>query len=195
MYDKVLPLWTTDESISSNLQQDLNSEIGGLRLKSLTAPDLLNLSSLQRSRSKLPPQSSGLSSVIKLSKSQILYPDQTPGGVFVGVSLGGKSPMVNADNIEAILDVLSARGYQEVTFLVADDIAQFNYHVFDTCSLGSGAALKGARLEGDSLCELIKSVSALCPYLSRVRVCRWRDINTDKLTSMIEVLEKVGVHY
>lgn len=97
--------------------------------------------------------------------------------------------MTSADNIEAILEVLTERGYQEVTFLVTDDIARFNYHVFDTCSLTSGAALKGARLEGDFLCDLIQSVAALWPYMS-VRVRRWRDINTTELTKMVDVLEK-----
>ena len=119
-----------------------------------------------------------------------LWPDLTPGGIFIGVSLGGKSPMANAEDVEAMLDALNDRGYTEVTFLVTDDIARFNYHVFETCSLTSGAALKGARKEGDSLCSLIESVAVLWPYMN-VKIRRWEAINTPELAKMVETLEKV----
>ena len=141
-------------------------------------------------RSRRHQQLSAAAETILFSKPEALNPALTPGGIFIGVSLGGKSPMTSADNIEAILEVLTERGYQEVTFLVTDDIARFNYHAFDTCSLASGAALRGARLEGDVLCDLIQSVAVVWPYMS-VRVCRWRDINTTELAKMVDVLEKV----
>jgi hypothetical protein len=98
--------------------------------------------------------------------------------------------MADATNIEAMMDALTERGYNEVTFLVTDDIARFNYHVFETCSLTSGAALKGARKEGDSLCSLIESAAVLWPYMN-VRVRRWEAINTPELAKMVETLEKV----
>ena len=188
------------EALSAFVSEDQQGScllrgLSQLRLKSLTAPDLLSRATSRNAGFKASQVKQHLSSSaasIVFSNSDALCPNLTPGGVFIGVSLGGKSPMTSANNIEAILEVLTERGYQEVTFLVTDDIARFNYHVFDTCSLTSGAALKGARQEGDGLCDLIQSVAALWPYMA-VRVCRWRDINTTELTKMVDVLEKVRV--
>ena len=196
MNDDALTFFLVEPSsdVLEDPQVSLRGVLSHLRLRSLTEPDLKGLlsqtvSTCSKSSDAKQTLSHAAASIM-LSKPQALSPALTPGGVFIGVSLGGRSPMTSADNIEALLEVLTARGYQDTTFLVADDIARFNYHVFDTCSLASGAALKGARSEGDGLCDLIHSVAALCPYMN-VRVCRWRDISTAELAKMVDVLERV----
>ena len=188
--DETLSLFAA--SGNALLRPGSSLRLSQLRLKSLTSRDLcLASGSVLRPGSHRSPLSAQPSdSAILFSNGEALHPERTPHGIFVGVSLGGKSPMAEADNIEALLGVLTARGYQAVTFLVADDIARYNYHVFDTCSLTSGAALKAARLEGDRLCALIESVAALWPYMD-IKIRRWSDVNTDELQRMVEVLEKV----
>jgi hypothetical protein len=164
-----------------------------LRLKSFSSRDLsINHPSCRdKGRPSKASRFSNHNIAFSGNGESSLRPDRTPNGIFIGVSLGGKSPMVDADNIEAILDVLSAQGYTEVTFLVTDDIARYNYHVFNTCSLTSGAALRDARKEGDGLCTLIESVAQLWSYMD-IRVRRWRDISTSELAAMVDILEEVS---
>lgn len=118
--------------------------------------------------------------------SQPLDPQQK---AFIGISLGGKSPMNDEMHIQAMLEALSFRGYTEVVFMVADDIARFNCHVFNSTSLTSGAALREARKEGDGLVAMLESVTSSYPAL-KTSIVRWSEINTKEMEAMVEILEK-----